>query len=219
MISYDWRGRGESTGDFANTAFETHVDDFGAVASWLQETHGFSSSQILGVGFSLGAVVILKHISRGSIVGALVGWSPAFRPALDMWPRYNLPELEAAIAAHGVALKPGGDDGMLIGRAVLDYLRDTDLGADALVGFAPPALICHGTGDTRIPHTTSEQVAAAAKGHSGGVELVLFPGATHSFRPPEQHHVPLFQTTVRWIEAHFPAAPVSALASAPASSG
>jgi alpha-beta hydrolase superfamily lysophospholipase len=206
VLCYDWRGRGQSTGDFAHTTFETHVDDFGVITSWLRESQGVASDQILGVGFSLGAVVIMKHVARGASIGAIVGWSPAFRPAQDMWPRYNSPELEAAIAATGVARKPGGDDSMLLGRAVLDYLRDTDLGADALAGFAPPALLCHGTGDTRIPHATTEQVAAAAKGRGRGVELVLFPGATHSFRPAEQHHAPLFETTSRWIESHFPAA-------------
>ena len=207
VLAYDWRGRGKSSGDYAHTSMDTHVDDFGVVVDWLITKQGVASEEILGVGFSLGAVVILKHIKRGSRLGAIVGWSPAFRPALDMWPRYNSPEIEAEVAEHGVARKPGSDD-VLIGRAVLDYLRDTDLGADALVGERAPALICHGTGDTRIPHATSELVAAAAAaGGGGGVELVLFPGATHSFRPAEQFHAALFAATARWIHQRFPPAP------------
>jgi dipeptidyl aminopeptidase/acylaminoacyl peptidase len=46
-----------------------------------------------------------------------------------------------------------------------------------------------------------------APGGGGGVELVLFPGATHSFRPAEQFHATLFATTARWIDSHFPLAP------------
>ena len=206
MLSYDWRGRGKSTGDFAHTTFETHVDDFGVVAAWLAESQGVAAAQLLGVGFSLGAVIILKHLARGSRIGALVGWSPAFRPAQDMWPRYSAPELAAAIAEHGVAQKPGGDGGMLLGREVLDYLRDTDLGEDALAGFAAPALVCHGTGDARIPHRTSELVVAAAAARGVDVELILFPGATHSFRPAEEHHAALFAATARWVANRFPAA-------------
>mmetsp|Transcript_1426 Transcript_1426/g.4047 ORF Transcript_1426/g.4047 Transcript_1426/m.4047 type:complete len:272 (+) Transcript_1426:2-817(+) len=131
-VAYDWRGRGESEGDFARTSLDTHIADFGAVCSWATARVGCGPHSLVAVGFSLGSVLVVEHATRGGVLGAAIGWSPAFRPALDMWPRYDIPELHTAITEHGAAPKPGGDSSALIGKEVMEYLRTTDCGENAL---------------------------------------------------------------------------------------
>jgi alpha-beta hydrolase superfamily lysophospholipase len=207
-LAYDWRGRSDSTGQsFAHTPLETHISDFGAVSACACARAGASDQNLLGIGFSLGAVIIEAHFRRQPL-GGFVGWSPAFRPALDMWPRYALPELLAAIAERGVAPKPGGDGSALMGREVLDYLRSTDCGEHALKVFVEagaPVLLCHGTADTRIPHATTERAVEAAGGERpSALSMWLFAGASHLFRPAEQHHAALRDATAAWVDATFP---------------
>lgn len=203
-LTYDWRGRGNSTGDFAHTSLEVHISDFTGLCQWICDRLEVELNSILAVGFSLGAVVALRHIASHGPLGGVACLSPAFRPALDMWPRYNLPELFSTIKASGVATKPGSEDGALIGQEVLDFLRDTDLGEDALVGLRLPLLVCHGTSDTRIPYVTSEKVVSRALAADCQVQFKLFDGATHSFRPAETFHPMVIDALCSWIDAVFP---------------
>ncbi len=112
-----------------------------------------------------------------------------------MWPRYNVSEIWRQINARGTAQKQGST--VLLGGPILKSLRDTDLGPQA---FSPgvPLLVCHGTGDSRISHLHSRELAGRVT-PGPHFRYTEFEGASHSFRPPELHWQNLSLTVINWL--------------------
>ena len=173
VVLYDWRGLGHSDGEFDKTTLDWHVRDYVEVIEWSKKYFRIESKALCGLGFSLGAVLIAQAIRSGTDLGAAVFWSPAIRPAVSMWPRYNTPELREQLRANGYILKP--ETNTKLGHPILDSLRDTDLGKGAFeIGL--PLLVCHGTSDSRIPVRDSrEAFKLTKKTPVGGVALWPFP--------------------------------------------
>ncbi len=194
VLMYDWRGLGESDGDFSRTTIGTHSSDFDNVVKWLDKTCGLESTRFCAIGFSLGAALVVSALKNGLKLGAASFWSPAVRPRLSMWPRYNTPALRAELRANGFVIKPETD--VELGRQILHSLRDTDLGLDAF-SIGLPLLVCHGTDDSRIPVEHSRKVFAGSRNESA--IFAEFPGASHSFRPAPMQRPILFDLFTRWL--------------------
>lgn len=194
-VSYDWRGIGESSGRFPETSIEDHVADFEAVAQWTRSQVGCESLPLHAVGFSLGAAIVGLALRRQTRVDSVAYLSPAVRPRRSMWPRYNTDEIQRELAAKGVVTKPGSS--MLLGRAMLEALREVDLGPDAF-DLPVPLLVVHGTEDVRIDcDHTRELVARRGLGRDFG--YLELPGASHSFRPAETYWRVLAAAMVSWF--------------------
>lgn len=193
-IAYDWRGIGDSAGEFTETTLDDHVADFRQVSDWASEYFG-DTKPLYAVGFSLGAAVVGRSLQTESRLRQLAYLSPAVRPRESMWPRYNTPEIQTQLEDHGVIQKPGSYQ--LVGRGMLEALRDTDLGLDA---FDPgiPLLVCHGTGDTRVECWHSRELVTHRRElrDFGYLEIK---DASHSFRPGESHWDVVAATIATWF--------------------
>lgn len=194
VLMYDWRGLGESDGDFSQTTLSEHTSDFRTVVGWLGRVCGLDSTRLCAVGFSLGAALVAQALKGGLALGASSFWSPAVRPRLSMWPRYNTPELKSELKANGFILKP--DNKVRLGPGILDSLRKTDLGPTAF-SLGIPLLVCHGTDDSRIPIEHTRQVFSRCKHES--VTFAEFAGASHSFRPAQEQRSRLYDLFMRWL--------------------
>lgn len=197
VLSYDWRGLGGSGGDFADLDLETHVKDFKTVVRWVKAREKVSSAEICVVGFSLGAVLVGKAVRSGEHFGTVVFWSPAARPSVDMWPRYNTEQIRYELNKNGYITK--SETKIKIGRKIIHSLRETDL-ADEAFNLGIPLLICHGSKDLRIPIGTSKYCYNAAK-HKNSILFAEFKGASHSFRPHDVHRQKLLMLLSRWVSS------------------
>ncbi|MDQ3741257.1 MAG: alpha/beta fold hydrolase [Actinomycetota bacterium] len=203
-VLYDWRGIGHSGGDFCSTSLRDHVADFEHVLRWARKQFGATVESLSAVGFSLGAAVIGSALRDGNALNSIAYLSPAVRPSISMWPRYDTPHIARQLAERGVAEKPGSS--VLLGRPILESLRTTDLGPSAF-DVDVPLLVCHGTEDTRIDCSHTRELVAARNVHSAGSAAAFryeeFDGASHSFRPHAEHVQRLASTLVPWFaEAH-----------------
>ena len=194
VLLYDWRGLGESDGDFSHTSLGEHTADFRTVVDWLGSVCGLASTRLCAVGFSLGAALVIQALKDGLTLGASSFWSPAVRPRLSMWPRYNTPELKSELKANGFILKP--ETKVQLGSQILGSLKDTDLGLTAF-SLGIPLLVCHGTDDTRIPIRHTRQVVKRCQ--QDRVMFAEFVGASHSFRPTQEQRSNLYDLFLRWL--------------------
>jgi pimeloyl-ACP methyl ester carboxylesterase len=121
--------------------------------------------------------------------------SPAVRPHLSMWPRYNTGQIQRELAKRGVVEKPGSS--VLLGRPILESLRDTDLGPRAFE-LDVPLLVCHGTEDSRIDCSHSRKLVPHDS-RTGRFRFLEFPGASHSFRPEDDCWPPLASVVTDWF--------------------
>ncbi|HKP90334.1 MAG TPA: alpha/beta fold hydrolase [Thermoleophilaceae bacterium] len=200
-VLYDWRGLAPSEGDFASTSLDDHVADFQQVVQWTQQQFALDSGALSAVGFSLGAAVIGCALREKTTVGSLAYLSPAVRPRLDMWPRYNTPSIKRELAENGVVEKPGTS--VLLGETILTSLRETDLGSHAL-DLEVPLLVCHGTADTRINCEGTRKLVDARKRRapkSSDFDYWEFSGASHSFRPSDSWWDHIASAVTTWFSA------------------
>lgn len=194
VYCYDARGLGESTGDFARTSLDTHVEDFRSFAAFVTQRENLEVSQTCAVGFSLGACVIGLAVQAGYSPGAVVYLSPATRPALSMGPRYSTQEIMDCLARSGVYLKP--DNQVALGKTIIDALTTTDLG-DRCFDIGIPLLVCHGTADSRIPIEHTLDALATSSGRQTCFRE--FAGASHSFKPADRHWHELSACLRGWL--------------------
>ena len=180
-VLYDWRGIAESDGDFPSSTLEDHKSDFERVVEWAKSEFATRLGSLHAVGFSLGAAVIGLSLRQQHTLTSVVYLSPASRPRQSMWPRYE--ELWGEVEIGGVIEKPGSD--VLLGRPILESLRDTDLGPEAF-DLKVPLLVCHGTADARVDYTHTEELLLTRLDSERNFRHIKFDGASHSFRPVDR---------------------------------
>ncbi len=196
VLAYDWRGLGQSDGTFAKTKLDDHVSDFRDAVPWFQHEYNILPSHLTVVGFSLGATIIALSMKDGFHPRSAIFLSPALRPAQDMWPRYDTPEIHQALNRDNYLLK----NSVQVGRPFLESLRDTDLAPAGEYKSPVPLLVCHGTADERIPFETSRLLFGQ---NNSLATLRIFNGASHSFRPENPHRQNLAQTMCDWLACNF----------------
>lgn len=198
VLAYDWRGLGSSSGNFGKTPLSVHVSDFVSVVRWFERRSGIPRKNIAAVGFSLGATLILSAIRRKKLkLAGVVLWSPALRPKISMWPRYDSPEMRSELRRKGIIVKP--ENGIKLGRPLLESLKRFDLGPNALLAVGIPVSVHHGTADSRIPILATQEIALRAKGN--GVAFTAVQGASHSFRPEEKYWPKLTADLSDWLQS------------------
>ena len=196
-VSYDWRGIGQSAGCFPSSTLDQHASDFEQVAQWSRTRFGDAERPMYAVGFSLGAAIIGLALKRRVALNSVAYLSPAVRPPITMWPRYNTDVIRRAIDRDGVVEKPGSS--VLLGRAILESLRDTDLGPKAF-DVDVPLLVCHGTADTRIDCSHTQELVAT-KDLASDFAYMQVDGASHSFRPEERCWQFLAAALASWFQS------------------
>ncbi len=192
-VLYDWRGIGQSQGDFQSTTLSEHAEDFQEVAIWTRKH--LPDGALYGVGFSLGAAIVGSALSNNTTLDRVAYLSPAARPNLSMWPRYNTEAIREELQEKGRIEK----NGVLLGPSILNSLRETDLGPQAFT-LNVPLLVCQATADTRINPSHTRKLMTE-RGDAPGFQYREFIGASHSFRPEDTYWQPLALTLTNFLEA------------------
>ena len=162
-LRFDFRGSGESQGDFSEMTVAGEVADALAAAEYLRRQPGIDPERVTLLGFSMGGLVAAQAL-RELRPHRLALWAPA------------LPELWLGFLRGGV-LPPVVSDygGWPVGRGFLqEMVRLRPLEAARTWGGV--ARVFHGDADTVCPPDFGLQYAAAL-----GCEVVGIPGANHTF--------------------------------------
>ncbi|SEI74537.1 hypothetical protein SAMN04488058_101499 [Deinococcus reticulitermitis] len=179
-LRFDFRGSGESQGDFSEMTVTGEVEDAGAACAYLRRQPGLDPERVMLLGFSM-----------GGLVAALA--APQVRPhRLALWAP-ALPELWLGLLRGGV-LPPVVTDygGWPVGRAFLqEVIRTRPLEAAARWGGV--ARVFHGDADLTCPPEWGVRYAEAL-----GCDALAIPGAGHTFDSLEQVEL-LHRETVRFL--------------------
>jgi|EndMetStandDraft_9_1072997.scaffolds.fasta_scaffold07072_2 exosortase A-associated hydrolase 2 len=171
VLRFDYRGQGESEGEYEKTTLDTLVEDLVAACGWLRERTGRTPS-LLGV--RLGAAVGLLAAAMAALeLQRMVLWEPVVDTAqyLNVLLRVNV---AMQMVAHGRVLherqeliaaaragKPVSVNGFNLSGAYIDGLLGTDLTA-ALSRLAVPTLVLAGGAPpaplAQHPHVRVERI-------------------------------------------------------------
>jgi len=178
LLRFDYAGHGLSDGDFADGTIGAWADD--AILALDRLTYG---PQLL-VGSSMGGwIMCLLARARPERVAGMVGVASA----PDFTARLMEPDLDAgqraALAAGGQVLVPSqyADEPYVITRALIEDGR-RHLVLDAPLPVDAPVRLIHGTADTDVPWTLSQELLKRVT--SAGATLTLVKDGDHRLSAP-----------------------------------
>ncbi len=160
-LRFDFRGSGESEGEFADMTILGEVSDALAGLDWLAAQSGIDPDRLGVLGLSLGGcVAAITAGRRPEQVRALTLWSAVARPERIFRRRMDdFPAEQRPIRVEG-----GYDiGGNILGDAFLAELPQVQPLAE-VARYAGPALIVHGAQDDVVPPTDADAYEAALPG-------------------------------------------------------
>ena len=181
-LRIDFRGCGDSAGEFHEMSVSSMCADGRAALAWLAAQSGIDASRLALLGMSLGGMVASMLVGEGLDVRAAVLWCPVTNPGRLIANRTS-PERQKQISSRGVA----DMDGWAVGRRfILEMMTANPV---AMLQKAKiPLLFIHGDNDQTVPHADSDATVAAMRLSGHNVALRTIAGADHCY------------TSLPWIE-------------------
>ena len=175
-LRFDFRGSGESDGDFEEMTVSGEVSDALAALDWLARRRVVDRHRLGILGLSLGGMVTALVLSRTERFRSAALWSAAAR----------IPWTEVLTPAQVRRWRRRGYlnlDGMNLGWTFLEDLGRHDPLA-AIARSSVPVLVVHGAEDRVLPVTQArefEQALRQRPADAGDVEVFIVPGADHTY--------------------------------------
>jgi pimeloyl-ACP methyl ester carboxylesterase len=186
-LRFDFRGCGDSDGEFSDTAIATQVEDARQALAVLRAQPGIDSDRLAVVGYSLGSA-IASQLADEAGLGAMVHWSPVVFP-VPIFARMGL------YAAHPELARQGWIDanGYRVGRRFLGELAPLDP-LSALADWRKPLYVLYGAEDMVATTENAEALLSEIPGAQGE----CLPHGDHAFRSVAASTW-LLDRTERWL--------------------
>ncbi|HHV94301.1 MAG TPA: alpha/beta fold hydrolase [Firmicutes bacterium] len=168
-VRFDFRGSGDSEGDFADMTVSGEIADAVRVLDFLQDLSEVDGQRLGVLGLSMGGAVAASVAGLDKRVKCLALWAAVAK--FDIFERQE--ELLGQAREQGYA-DVGGN---LLKYSFYEDARKQD--PLALVArFPGPALIVHGDADPTVPVEHADLYYSAVNGEK---EKFIVPGADHTF--------------------------------------
>lgn len=150
-LRFDFRGSGDSAGDFSDMTLSTELADARAAMRWVRRRPEVNPDRVGVLGMSMGGMVSALLLGEDRRIPAAVLWCPV--ADFGSLARMNRPYMQsAAYRRRGIADYGGWP---VSRRFVEDGLRHRPV--EALSRSAARVLILHGDADQAVPVTESER--------------------------------------------------------------
>ncbi len=193
-MRFDFRGSGESAGDFREMTIPGEIDDAKAALAWLRGHPMVDPDRVTLLGLSMGGAVASVVAGEDERIVALVLWSALSDPA-DVVRRSA--EGSGSMPSP-LGLQPdGGFDigGHLLGLEFLTTIEQARP-LDSLMEFRRPALILHGSADEVIPPSHADRFLETIGEQHATRHWIQGADHTYSAHVWEEE---VFQLTADWL--------------------
>jgi hypothetical protein len=195
---FDYRGCGESEGEFRDFSILDYIEDTRAVLDFTAKLPGVDGRRIGILGYSLGGCVAAETAKSRPEIRTVVLWSPVAFPlslfyeqGKDVFPRpENLFKEKTSVEYKGWE----------IGRGFIESLGKVDP-VKSLASCQCPALICHGMNDTVVDPSHSRAYVEARESKNLVTKNLLLPKSDHGYTILQEEYV-LLQETISWFLHH-----------------
>lgn len=175
-LRFDFRGSGDSAGEFESLTLRTEVADTLEAIKFLVRHKSINSRRLALVGLSFGAAVASYVVGRErNRFKSLALWAPVAEGA-GILDHLSTPEAVASLAQTGVADFWGNQVGVGFIRqfAEMKPLRE-------VVKSKCPVLLVHGQGDETVPVEHCDMYERALRSQKRLLKKVIIQDADHSF--------------------------------------
>lgn len=172
VLRFDFRGSGESEGEFKDVTFYSEIEDAEKAVKFMLEQKEIDRNKIGLIGLSMGGAVASCTAYKFREIKSLVLWSAVARSQLleDL--------LRIAVNnLHGPLHYPVDYNGWLISRKFIESTRKLNVPA-CLAKFKNSVLLIHGSNDTGVPLEHAETSYKMLKHEK---KLVIIKNADHTY--------------------------------------
>ncbi len=204
-LRIDFRGSGDSDGEWADTTFSGQIEDAVAAIDWLRTQPSVDGQRLAVLGWSQGGLVASHAAKTRPDLNALILWAPVVHP---MYSYENLlgPELFAsAITAAPDTLFTSTLSWGAETTLKAAFFQETPLYATtgAVAAYPGPLKVIVGIRDDAVyPQPSSSE--ALLRYHEGEESLSVF-DTDHiwdAFTGPEVLDGQMLPATLEWLDAH-----------------
>ncbi|MEM1507507.1 MAG: alpha/beta fold hydrolase [Candidatus Bathyarchaeia archaeon] len=196
VLRFDFRGSGDSDGDFEDMTLPEEVSDAERAVTFLLRQRNVDGERVGVIGLSMGGRVAAILASKDERIKFAVLYSPALSPLkerfLSLMNKEALRRLESGEpieVSSGWYLKKAFFE-------TIDYVVPLDIMGKIRV----PILIIHGDRDEVIPVEESVKAYERIKGLNEKNELYIVKGGDHTFSKRE-HTLEVLKKTVEWLNS------------------
>jgi len=201
-MRFDFRGSGESQGNFWEMTLPGEVDDARAALAWLRRHPAVDPGKVALLGLSMGGAVAASVAGEDPTIAGLILWSAVADFSEVTRAVQPLPDDAPTVLGP---LPDGRFDlgGLLLGPAFRETLGQVQP-LESVKRYAGPALIIHGTNDDAVPPDHADRYLQAM-GEKRAVRHWV-QGADHVYSA----HVweeETFGMTLAWLRDALPVTP------------
>lgn len=205
-LRIDFRGSGDSDGNWEDTTFSGQISDAVAVIDWLKKSSDVDGTKLGVIGWSQGGLVAAHAAAeRASDVDALVLWAPAVFPLHNFEPLVGAELMANALAADPqksfTFTLPWGAETTLKAAFFQEMATTSTVGA--VSDYDGPLKVIVGTKDTVVsPQPALGEVLL--KYHDGEESLSILDSdhVWNAFGGPQTVDMEMVPLSLEWIKAH-----------------
>jgi dipeptidyl aminopeptidase/acylaminoacyl peptidase len=186
VLRFDFRGSGDSEGDFEGQTIATEIEDLDAALNFLGSVKNINHNKVGLVGHSRGGVIGILKTADDKKVRCLVTWA-SVGIHMEIWTRDEIKEVEK----KGYVYR----EGFRITKKLWKEDQNYDI-IDAMKKIKVPFQIIHGNKDETVPYSHAMKLF---KNANEPKELVTVYGADHTFTN-EMHRKKLILFSLKWLK-------------------
>lgn len=174
-LRFDFRGSGDSAGEFSDMTVSREVEDAHCAISWVRNRQEVDPTRIGILGFSLGGMVAAFALAKHPDVRAAVLWNPVSDP-IAARDRRRTPTSDAELQEYGAV----NSNGYAVGArflAELEHLKPLE----AIALTQVPVLIVCASNDEAVLPAESRRYVDTIRASGGTCEFHEIAGADHTF--------------------------------------
>lgn len=172
-VRFDFRGSGDSAGDFADMTVSGEIIDARRVLDFLQKQEVVDGDRLGVLGLSMGGAVAASVAGQDRRVKSLALWAAVAQFSLFE----TQGELQGVLVEEAEAIGYADIGGNVLKYAFYEDARKQDP-LKWVSAYEGPALIVHGDGDPTVPVAHADLYFDAIRGKK---EKFIIPGADHTF--------------------------------------
>lgn len=195
-LRMDFRGSGDSEGDFSAMTLEGEVSDACLGLNFLENYPDVDPSRIAIFGRSMGSAVALMAANRYQKTKSICLWAPIYNANdwRDKWKRLHSEKLDASHKEELMTI-----EGQTPGYEFYKQLFSMNLDHDIASLNASPMMIIHGNQDQMVKSEHSEQILKNRLHATGQTKFIQLPNSDHHFSDLSERKIAVAETCA-WYE-------------------
>lgn len=195
-LRIDFRGSGDSEGQFSSMTIDSEVSDALVALEFLKNNSCVDSKSIALFGRSFGGVVAVLAGQKFGEIKSMALWAPVF--GSDQWKEKWLKAHSGQMLEKPKASMPEFE-GLQPGYPFFEQLFALKLNEPLQKLSKIPLLHIHGEKDTIVDLTHAQKYREHRQGVAGKTQFMQLPQSDHDFNNLEERYSAL-EETVQWFE-------------------